>query len=443
MADAERGFRRACQPASLFTLAVLGAMTLAGCGGRDATGGSTGARSEPDATPLRVGLWRATLTLPGGELPFALEIERDGANWLAYLINGRERTRVDEVSVEGGTLRMRMPGFENTLEARIESSVLSGEVVMVKLGGKQQRIPFRAQFGDGWRFLAPAPASAENPPAAPFDVSGRWAVEFVDAGKPAPAVGEFQQDGSSVTGTFMTTTGDHRFLAGDVQGNELLLSKFDGGHAFLYRARISVGGTIEGQFWSGLAHTETFTARRDENAGLDEAASATRMRDDAAVLDIRFPDLDGRMVSLRDPQFEGKVLIVALAGSWCPNCHDEAVFLKELLAGRRERGLEVIQLMFERTPDFASQAEAARSFAAKFGIDYPVLIAGTTSDDDVLKKLPQISAFKAYPTLFAVDRKGEVRAVHTGYLGPAAGEHHEQQNRELTALVDALLDEPA
>ena len=52
------------------------------------------------------------------------------------------------------------------------------------------------------------------------------------------------------------------------------------------------------------------------------------------------------------------------------------------------------------------------------------------ADDDVLKKLPQISAFKAYPTLFAVDRKGVVRAVHTGYLGPAAGKHHEQQNRD-------------
>ena len=74
--------------------------------------------------------------------------------------------------------------------------------------------------------------------------------------------------------------------------------------------------------------------------------------------------------------------------------------------------------MFERTPDFASQAKAARDFAAKFAIDYPVLIARHDLDDDVLKKLPQLSAFKAYPTLFAIDRKGVVRAVHTGFLDP-------------------------
>jgi len=151
----------------------------------------------------------------------------------------------------------------------------------------------------------------------------------------------------------------------------------------------------------------------------------------------------GKLHAFPGERHAGKVVMITVGGSCSPNCHDEAVFLKQLLDGRRERGLEVIQLMFERTPDFASQAEAARSFAAKFNIDYPVLIAGTTSDDDVLKKLPQISAFKAYPTLFAVDRQGVVRAVHTGYLGPAAGEHHERQNRELAALVDALLDEAA
>ena len=57
--------------------------------------------------------------------------------------------------------------------------------------------------------------------------------------------------------------------------------------------------------------------------------------------------------------------------------------------------------------------------------------------------MPQIAAFKAYPTLFAIDRKGVVRAMHTGFAGPATGARHEEQNREMTALVDALLAEPA
>jgi len=71
-----------------------------------------------------------------------------------------------------------------------------------------------------------------------------------------------------------------------------------------------------------------------------------------------------------------------------------------------------------------------------------VLVAGTTTDDDVLKKLPQLAAFRAYPTLFAIDRQGRVRNVHAGFSGPATGLHFEQQNRELTRLVDGLLAEP-
>ena len=44
--------------------------------------------------------------------------------------------------------------------------------------------------------------------------------------------------------------------------------------------------------------------------------------------------------------------------------------------------------------------------------------------------------------MFAIDRKGMVRVVHTGFAGPATGDLHEEQGRELTALVDGLLDEP-
>jgi thiol-disulfide isomerase/thioredoxin len=132
-------------------------------------------------------------------------------------------------------------------------------------------------------------------------------------------------------------------------------------------------------------------------------------------------------------------VLVTIGGSWCPNCHDEAIFLRELLAGRRGQGLEVIQLMFEYTPDFASASQAARAFAQKFEIDYPVLIAGTTTDDDVLKKLPQLVALNAYPTLFVIDPRKVRPALRVQRA--ATGSHYEEQNRGLTALVDRLLRE--
>ena len=414
---------------------------LASCSSRDAAEEGAGASGAPAAMPLRPGLWRATLALPGGELPFGLEIERDGTRWLAYLVNGSERTRVDEVVVEGESLRMRMPGFENTLEARIGDGELRGEVVMVKLGGKQQRIPFRARFGESWRFVAPAVNAADPAITPTTNLSGRWAVQFVAGSKVAPAVGEFQQDGSVVTGTFMTTTGDHRYLAGDIQGNVLQLSKFDGGHAFLYRALVSSVDTLDGQYWSGLAHTETFTARRDENASLGDAENVTRMRDDAAVLDIRFPDLDGRIVSLRDARFAGKVLIVALAGSWCPNCHDEAAFLAPFYAQNRARGVEVVSLMFEQFGDLPQAIAATRRFRNTYDIQYTTLIAGISDKEDAATRLPQLNGVFAFPTTIFIDRTGKVRRIHTGFSGPATGEHHRRLIEQFETLTEQLIAE--
>ena len=34
---------------------------------------------------------------------------------------------------------------------------------------------------------------------------------------------------------------------------------------------------------------------------------------------------------MTDAQFRGKVVLVNISGSWCPNCHDEAPFLAALL----------------------------------------------------------------------------------------------------------------
>ena len=291
--------------------------------------------------------------------------------------------------------------------------------------------------GESWRFFP-------KPDAAPLDFSGRWALTFQDEdGKESAAIAELAQNGHEVTGTVLRASGDDRYIAGEARGDTLFLSRFDGGSAYLYLGRLRSDGMLSGDQYSGGGSHDTFAGRRDPAAKLDNPAEKTAFKPGVNQLEFSFPDLDGNTLKFPATRFAGKVVLITVGGSWCPNCHDEAVFLKELLASRESRGLEVIQLMFERTPDFASSAKAARDFADKFAIDYPVLIAGTTTDDDVLKKLPQIAAFKAYPTLFVVDRKGVVRAIHTGFAGPATGAHYEEQNRELSALVDALLKEPA
>jgi thiol-disulfide isomerase/thioredoxin len=391
-----------------------------------------GAPSGRAPTP---GTYRVVLQSPGGDLPFGLDLERQGAGWVAYLINGRERLEVPEVTVSGSNIEIEMPGYENRLTAVAAGNRWQGELTLDKLGGKDQHIPLHAEPSPPYRFLPRAPGAVAN-------VAGRWSVTFAeDSGPSEKAVGEFTQAQDVVTGTVLTDTGDHRFLAGQVHGDELYLSTFDGAHVFLYKARILPDGSLAGDFWSGAAYHERWTAQRDAKAALRDAYSLTSMRPGAKSFEFAFPDLSGTLVSSKDPRFRGKVMIVALSGSWCPNCHDEAAFLAPLYRDNRARGLEIVALMFEHFGDFDRAAAATERFRQRYGIEYTTLIAGVSDKDDAARKLPMLDRVYAFPTMIFIDRKGEVRKIHTGYSGPATGEHYTEFVAEIKSTLDRLLAE--
>jgi len=388
------------------------------------------------ATPaVKMGTYRAVLQVPGGELPFGMELASDGSATVGYLVNGKERVRLSEVKIDGSHLDIRMPGYETRLEADAVGDQLHGEIYLDKLGGKDQHIPLQATLGEGYRFFATAASNSA-------DVSGRWAVTLVDdAGASEIAVGEFAQSLDAVTGTFLTATGDQRFLAGQVQGDDLYLSTFDGAHVFLYRAKLAADGTLSGDYWSGLKYHEKWSAKRDAAAALPDAYQLTAMRAGTQTFDFAFPDLAGNTVASSDPKFRGKVLIIALAGSWCPNCHDEAAFLAPLYKEYRGRGLEIVSLMFEHFGDFPRAAAATQRFRQNYAIEYTTLIAGISDKDEAAKKLPMLDRVYAFPTTIFIDRKGRVRKIHTGFSGPATGEHYTQFVNEVRATLDQLLAE--
>jgi hypothetical protein len=49
----------------------------------------------------------------------------------------------------------------------------------------------------------------------------------------------------------------------------------------------------------------------------------------------------------------------------------------------------------------------------------------------------------AFPTTLFVDRRGQVRRIHTGFSGPATGEHYDRLVRDFEAQAETLLAEPA
>jgi hypothetical protein len=61
----------------------------------------------------RTGSYRATLQLPGGEMPFGLEVAEENKRFVLYLVNAAERTRVNNVTLarseEHTNVESRMP----------------------------------------------------------------------------------------------------------------------------------------------------------------------------------------------------------------------------------------------------------------------------------------------------------------------------------------------
>lgn len=227
-------------------LLLAAATLLAGCGWR--------------SRDLQPGAWRGVLELPGGELPFEMDVAQEDSKFVLILVNGEDRVRVTEVTVETGRLSAVLPGHDSTLTANISGDEMEGEVKLRLAGGDLQSLPFRAEHGQAWRFF-------EQPLTDNADVSGRWAVTFTDdAGKTTPAVAEFTQSFGLVAGTVRTPTGDHRFLAGEIRDDELYLSRFDGTSADLYRAKLNERGELVGEYWSGRAGPRRFVAVRDPDA---------------------------------------------------------------------------------------------------------------------------------------------------------------------------------
>lgn len=278
-----------------------------------------------------------------------------------------------------------------------------------------------------------------------FNISGRWRVNFVnDRGENSIAMAEFLQVGEKLKGTFLTPTGDYRYLEGSVKGDSLVMSTFDGTHAYFFSAKIKSKGIIEkGIFAAGPTYIEQWSAIRDEKMVLDDKEAAFQLKGTDNRLNFRFPDLDSNMVGINDQRYKDKVVVIQIMGSWCPNCMDETSFLSQYYRENKQRGVEIIGLAYEYSTDFARSKKSLTRVKDRFKVDYPILVTGVTSADELRteKSLPQMTKIIAFPSMIFIGKDGTVRKTHAGYSGPATGIHYEEFKKEFGAYVNTLLNE--
>lgn len=377
-----------------------------------------------------------------GELPFLMEVIYENENdFYIEIINGEERIRATDIVIGRNpatakdTIRIDFPVYDTYISAIFEANVMEGTWNVPARG--QYQIPFVAMYGDGYRFTR-----LRKEPTV--DISGRWEVMFgTDTEEPYPAVGEFKQDGNHVTGTFLTETGDFRYLEGTIQHNakkgynKLYLSVFDGSHAFLFEAKVTEDDKMVGIFRSGKHYETTWTASRNSEATLKDANELTFLNEGYETLDFSFATPEGKMLSPQNPEYDGKVRIVQILGTWCPNCRDETRFLTEYLAENPDKNLAVMGLAFEKYADKTKADEKVVNYRKRMNIPYEIAVAGVSDKKEAAKALPALNHILSYPTMIIMDKKGKVRQIHTGFSGPATSAYADFK-KEFDNLISEL-----
>ncbi|AXT20512.1 TlpA family protein disulfide reductase [Flavobacteriaceae bacterium AU392] len=380
---------------------------------------------------LLPGKYRAVIEVQDNEeLPFIFEVVSKNK---LKIFNAEEVIEVDEIEYFKDSVKIQTPVFEGFIVAKFEGNNLKGQFIKEN---EDKITSFKAEYNNSARF---------NITSKPLvDVSGIWETIFSEGieGDEYIAKGIFKQEENKVTGTFRTQTGDYRYLEGVVDGDELRLSTFDGAHAFLFTAKIT-DSTLQGVFYSGNHWKEPFVAKRNNDYDLPNGDHLTYLKEGYDKLAFSFPDANGNNISLEDERFKNKVVVIQIMGSWCPNCLDESRYYTQFYNNHKDEDVEFIALAFEYAKTKESAFRSIKRLRDKIGINYPIVLAQFGTDDKTLaqEKLPMLNHILSYPTTVFVDKKGNVRKIHTGFDGPATGDKYITFKKEFETFVSELIDE--
>lgn len=126
--------------------------------------------------------------------------------------------------------------------------------------------------------------------------------------------------------------------------------------------------------------------------------------------DFSLPDLSGKTVTLK--QYRGSVVVLDFWATWCPPCRASIPELVKLQEKYKDKGLVILGI----TTDDKGKVNNAylQSFCEKFKINYSIL----RYDIKVIQDYFGNQA-PALPTMYVIDREGQVRDKFEGFSDDA------------------------
>lgn len=379
---------------------------------------------------LKEGFLRAEIKMQNQNLPFLLEFKGEPVSEIV-LHNGPETLELNDFIIQGDSIDIPLHIFDITLKAKIEENGLRGWYI--KNYAENYKLPFSGTYG---------PETRVDQITETDLMDGTYDVEFIDdSGNKNPAVAVFKRNGNKMTGTFLTPTGDYRYLDGFATDQEITLYTFDGNHAFIFSAERSEDGRLHGEFYSGKSWLETWNATPNKEAQLPDAYDLTFLKEGYDKIDFNFPDLNGNIVSPQDDKFKNKVLVLQIFGTWCPNCMDETKFYSQWINNHRNAPVNFLGLAYEIKDDFDYAKNRVLKMKQRLEVPYDYVIAGTSDKKDAAKTLPMLNHVISFPTTIFIDKQGKVRKIHTGFSGPATGKYYTKYVEDFNNFMDELISE--
>jgi thiol-disulfide isomerase/thioredoxin len=380
------------------------------------------------------GRWKAFVSVNDRlEIPFWLQVQSAKGHPDLSIQNGNEIITLKVQKWGKDSLRATFPdvdaelifAFENNQSMRGYWRNLSAKVL--------QNVPFYAYPAENETRCKPE-GTIEN-----VDFNGKWKTVFApNTPQASNAIGLFKVNQQVITGTFLTESGDYRFLEGNVAGNQWQMSSFNGSWAFFVDAHFNAD-TLRGIFYSGAKGKTEFVAVRDAQFELGNPNDLTKVVNEQ---DFQFQDfitLKNKRFNFPGKKYKGKVVILQIMGTWCPNCMDETRLLKEMYETYRKDGLEIVALGYERGEQRKTQLTRLKDFKRRLNVPYEVVLSGTANKDVASKHFPMLSGISSFPTTVFLDRNGKIVAVHTGFNGPATGESYQQWVKGTKELIEQYL----
>ncbi len=417
---------------------------------------SSGAAFAQDAGGNLNGRWDAALVRNGVEIPFRLDIKGDGETLQGVFFDGwTAYDGTTSASFKDNKLVLNVDHYLTTINAELKDGKLAGNAFA-------QNRETSAEYTFTAVRHVEKPKTAHGP-----SIAGSYIIPLETPSSKGEKAFRFiaHQQGDEVAAAILRIDGDTGSYSGTYKDGKWLLSHFDGGRpgvivvtpkpdgtldvqqqvdrpgqpaATAATNEYGRGATPDGRYASALVAYREDIAKAKGLPEPDDSLNHTTIRDPNEIFAFNFPDLDGKQVSNKD--FEGKVVLAIVTGTWCPNCHDEAQYLVQLDKKYRDQGLAIVALTFEEPAQHA-ELERARAFVKQYGVEYTYLLAGAPAE--MWEKVPQLNHLDTWPATIFVGRDGKIDAVHSGFASPAAGDFYKQQNRQFEVRIEQLLAENA